>query len=266
MKHFQQDEFSRKIEAGRGGAAAFFTLIELLVVIAIIAILAAMLMPALQQARDAAKKSDCTARLKEMGTVVLMYAAGNDDFLPCKGEAAKCEGARIIDAVTKYGGNNKLMACPKVPISVEEYTQQYAKGLLGFATFMSRIMCYGLNQKDANYAWVFSVKEYSQMKKLSRIKNASTVVYCGDSVGPNPDHFRPRNGDTLGGAPGSNVTSYHACTSWCSCWDTRHQDGLNFLFPDGHVSYHKAAEVKSWIDKASTTYQFRWYVNSRTAL
>jgi len=266
MRRFQLDDFSRKIKARKGGAELLFTLIELLVVIAIIAILAAMLMPALQQARDAAKKSDCTARLKQTGSTVLLYAAGNDDFLPCKGEANTCEGARIVDAVTKYGGNNKLMICPQIPIPVEEYVRQYDKKLLGFGTFMSRLMCYGLNQKDANYAWVFSVKEYSQMKKLSRIKNASTVVYYGDSVGPNQDYFRPRNGDTMGGAPGANVTSYHTCTSWCSCWDTRHQDGLNFLFPDGHVSYHKAAEVKSWIDKASTTYQFRWYVNSRTIL
>ena len=255
----------KRLQKNRGSAARF-TLIELLVVIAIIAILAAMLMPALQQARDSAKKADCVSRLKETGVAVLMYAAGNDDFLPCKGEAYKCEGARIIDAVTKYGGNNKLMTCPQIPIPVAEYVRQYEKQLLGFGTFMSRLMCYGLNQKDANYAWVFSVKEYSQMKKLSRIKNASTVVYYGDAVGPNQDYFRPRNGDTLGGAPGANVTSYHACTSWCSCWDTRHQDGLNFLFPDGHVSYHKAAEVKSWIDNASTTYQFRWYVNSRTIL
>ena len=74
-----------------------FTLIELLVVIAIIAILAAMLMPALAEARRTAMKAACQGNEKDVGTGVRLYRNDQNDIFPIGGK--RC--CRCVNEILK---------------------------------------------------------------------------------------------------------------------------------------------------------------------
>ena len=107
-----------------------FTLIELLVVIAIIAILAAILLPALQQARERAMSSKCISNLKNCGTIAAMYTDSHKDYWPSSGDMTtsnrgnrawygELAAANLISGPTTRGtwntNRNPITLCPSIP-------------------------------------------------------------------------------------------------------------------------------------------------------
>ena len=107
-----------------------FTLIELLVVIAIIAILAAILMPALQQARERAMSTKCISNLKNCGTLAAMYTDGHKDYWCSSGDMTtsgrgnrawfgELAAAKLIGGPASRAGWNQnrdsITICPSLP-------------------------------------------------------------------------------------------------------------------------------------------------------
>jgi prepilin-type N-terminal cleavage/methylation domain-containing protein/prepilin-type processing-associated H-X9-DG protein len=183
-----------------------FTLIELLVVIAIIAILAAMLLPALDRAKQRAWAAACLSNVRQIGIASRMYADENSDFLPRSAH----QGASWVASLQPYCGGTNLWRCPKDMHKTRRYS---------FA-----LNDYLLPPPTGNDAADFS--------KTTRVPSPTETFWlgeCAESYSNNDHfHFSPANdGDYQPPSFASQIAT------------TRHLSGANYLFVDGHAQLQR---------------------------